>query len=126
MSGLPNPNGTINVAIGGGEFGRGFYTQGSISNAHRRGHGIYGHNGAVLVLDIDDAHYAALNFQRLSVNGAQQLNARLNGAARNTYVTAHDVIVGPLVSATTIEQQKFQSQIAQNLLNGIHTQRSVI
>lgn len=38
---------------------------------------------------------------------------------------AHDVIVGPLVNQHRIEQQKFQTVIAQNLLNGTLTQRIV-
>lgn len=125
MRGLPN-NGTIDVTSGGGEFGRGFYTQASISNAHRRGYSIYGHNGAVLIVDIDDALYHALQLKTLTLNSAQMLNARLTGNQRSTYTTADDVIVGPLIGQPKIMQQKFQSMNAQILLNGQNTQRTVI
>ncbi len=125
MRGTPI-NGAIDVTAGGGEFGRGFYTQASVSNAHRRGHAIYGNNGAVLIVDIDDALYHSLHFRTLTLNAAQMLNARLKGNQRNSYTTAHDVIVGPLVGQPRVMQQKFQSLTAQNLLNGQNTQRTVI
>jgi len=119
--------GTINVAIGRGEFGRGFYTQSSSSNAHRRGYSRYGHNAAVLELIIDDPSYHALHFRRLSLNAAQRLDARLRTSGQtHTYTTNDDVIVGPLVAQPRIQQQKYQTQAAQNLLNGNLTQRTVI
>src|SRR5438552_8931571 len=102
--------GTINVGRGRGEFGRGFYTQDSSGNAARRGQTLYGNNSAVLVLTIDDDEYYALNLQRLTLNMAQMLNARLRGQGRqHTYTTVHDAIVGPLVNQPRIEQQKFHS-----------------
>lgn len=121
-----NP-GTIDVITkGGGEFGRGFYTQDSLGNAFRRGYLLYGTNGAVLVLSIDDPTYHALSFMRLSLNRAQMLNARLRSRnATSTYTTRHDVIVGPLVNQSKIMQQKFQSLSAQTLINGPRTQRTV-
>src|SRR5580704_8542812 len=112
------PAGAIDVSVGGGEFGRGFYTQGSSSNAARRGLTIYGNNHAVLVLNIADQPYYALRFKRLTLNMAQMLNKRLKSTGRKTYTTTHDVVVGPLVYQPTIQQQKFQSQDAQILLNG--------
>ena len=118
--------GTIDVTRGGGEFGRGFYAQDSSGNAARRGQAIYGNNSAVLVLTIDDPAYHALNFGRLTLNMAQRLNAQLRGNhTQHTYISAHDVIVGPLVHQPRIEQQKFQTINAQNLLNGALTQRTV-
>jgi hypothetical protein len=117
--------GTINVTIGGGELGRGFYTQRSIANAARRAQTIYGNSSAVLVLDIDDNTYHSLRFKRLTLNMAQMLNASLVGALRHTYTTADDVMIGPLVHQPRIEQQKFQTATGQNLLNGLLTQRTV-
>ena len=87
----------------------------------------YGSNGGVLVLTIADPEYRALRFRRLSINAAQMLNARLRARAQtHTFVTGDDVIVGPLVNQPRIMQQKFQSASAQNLINGIRTQRTVI
>lgn len=119
-------SGNIDVTRGRGEFGRGFYTQDSIGNAARRGQTLYGNSSAVLVLTIDDHAYHALNFRRLTLNMAQMLNAQLRGSnTQDTYTTAHDAIVGPLVSQPRIEQQKFQTANAQGLLNGTLTQRTV-
>src|SRR5688500_15582795 len=83
MMGTPN-GGTIDVTRGGGEFGQGIYTQGSVSNAYRRGYGIYGNQGAVLVVNIDDAPYHALQLKILTLNAAQMLNARLKGSDRSS------------------------------------------
>jgi hypothetical protein len=125
MAGAPGA-GTIDITLGRGEFGRGFYSQDSISNASRRAQTLYGNNSAVLILDIDDHQYHALNVRRLTLNRAQMLNATLR--ANNTqhvYTTVHDAIVGPLVYQPRIEQQKFQTVHAQTLLNGPSTQRTV-
>jgi hypothetical protein len=128
MAGTPAAGGIIDVARGRGEFGRGFYTQSSSGNAYRRGQALYGgNNSALLVLDIADVAYHGLSFQRLTLNRAQMLDATLrNNNTQSAYTTNHDVIVGPLVSQSRIEQQKFQSANAQALLNGAQTQRTVI
>jgi len=127
MAGTPAAGGTIDVRLGRGEFGRGFYAQDSSSNAARRGQTLYGNNSATLVLRIDDPAYHALNVRRLTLNMAQILNARLRASNRkHTYTTSHDAMVGPLVCQPRIEQQKFQSANADALLNGPLTQRTVI
>jgi hypothetical protein len=125
MAGTPGL-GTINTMVGRGEFGRGFYAQDSIGNAARRGQSLYGNNGAVLILDIDAPAYHALNIRQLTLNMAQILNAQLRASkTQGTYTTVHDLIVGPLVAQPRIEQQKFQSAAAGNLLNGVQTTRTV-
>jgi len=128
MAGTPAAGGIIDVACGRGEFGRGFYTQSSSGNAYRRGQALYGgNNSALLVLDIADAAYHGLSFQRLTLNRAQMLDAMLrHNNTQGAYTTNHDVIVGPLVSQSRIEQQKFQNANAQTLLNGAQTDRTVI
>src|SRR5574343_385687 len=116
--GPPPGPGTIDVTRGRGEFGRGFYTQDSKGNAFRRGYLLYGSNAAVLVLTIDDETYHALNILRLTLNGAQKLAATLrSNKTQATYTTVHDAIVGPIVTQPKITQQKFQTTIAQDLLN---------
>lgn len=126
MAGTPGM-GTIDVARGRGEFGRGMYTQDSIGNAARRGQYLYGNGSGVLVLSIPNREYNALGFRRLTLNMAQMLNAQLRASGtQGTYTSIHDAIVGPLVSQPRIEQQKFQTMNAQDLLNGLQTQRSAI
>jgi hypothetical protein len=125
MAGTPANPGTIDVTIGRGEFGRGFYTQDSIGNAFRRGQLLYGGNAAILVVAIDSRAYHTLSFLRFTLNAAKKLDARLTGNQRHAYTTADDVIVGPLVGQPRIMQQKFQTVNAQALLNGPQTQRTV-
>jgi hypothetical protein len=126
MAGTPVAGGTIDVKKGRGEFGRGFYSQDSSGNAARRGQTLHGNNSAVLILTVDDHEYHALNLRRLTLNMAQMLNAHLRAhSMQHTYTTAHDAIVGPLVHQPKIEQQKFQTDIGQTMLNGPLTQRTV-
>jgi hypothetical protein len=126
MAATPATMGTIDVTRGRGEFGRGFYTQDSIGSASRRGYLLYGNNAAFLFLTIDDHACHALRLERLTLNRAQKLNARLRAnGIQHIYTTNHDVIVGPLVNQPSIMQQKFQSANAQDLLNGPLTQRTV-
>lgn len=124
MAGTVNA-GTIDVTLGGGAFGQGFYTQDSLSNALRRGYGVYGGNAAVLIVSVDTTRYHSLRFRRLTLKQARRLNATLHGNARRTYMTRHDVIVGPLAYQPNVDQQKFQTMNAQSLLNGPHTHRAV-
>ena len=125
MSDTPS-RGTIDVLTrGSGEFGKGFYTQDSISNAHRWAHGRFPNDEAILILDIDNDEYHALKIRRLSHQQATRLTSRLSPVTKGTYTTADDVIVGPLLSGPQIEQQKFQTAVAQDLLNGPNTQRTV-
>ncbi len=125
MAGSPQA-GMIDVNRSRGEFGRGFYTQSSGSNALRRGYLLYGHGAALLTLRIDDTRYRALATRRLDLPGVRRLNQLLRQAGTQaSYTTAHDVIVGPLVSDPRIEQQKFQSSRAEALLNGLDTERIV-
>ena len=80
----------------------------------------------MLVLDIDQQEYHALNVRRLTLNMAQMLNARLRASnTQHIYTTIHDAMIGPLVHQPRIEQQKFQTVNAQSLLNGPLTQRTV-
>jgi hypothetical protein len=126
MAGTPAAGG-IDVTQGGGEFGRGFYAQDSNSNAARRGQTRYGNSSAVLSLTVDEREYHTLNVWRLTLNMAQKLNSQLRANnAQDTYTSADDAIVGPLVYQPPIEQQKFQTTSAQTLLNGPLTQRAVI
>lgn len=125
MAGTPQV-GTIDVTRGRGEFGQGFYTQDSISNASRRGYLLYGNNGALPTLTVDDYRYHAPRFKRLTLNGAHMLNQRLRKrATQSTYLTKHDLIVGPLVSQPKTTQQEFQTERAETLLNGPATLRVV-
>lgn len=119
--------GAIDVTLGGGEFGRGFYTQDSKSNALTWVQHLPAvHQPCVLEVEIDDQQYAALIKRILDRKRALRLTARLRakGTVR-THLEGVDVVIGPLNGSNWIEQQKFESVNAQSLLNGPHTQRRV-
>ncbi len=118
--------GNISVTVGAGEFGRGFYTQSSIGNAMRWAAGRSPHP-AILVINIPAHIYANLNVVTLSLQAARSMNQRLRYQNQaGTYTYGCDVIEGPLVSQPQIRQYKFESIVAENLLNGPTTTRTVI
>jgi hypothetical protein len=119
--------GTVDVLVGGGEFGRGFYTQTSVGNPMRWASGRSPNDAAVLRVDIADAPYLALDRVTLSRSRALRLTASLRRKGEEaTYQRGCDVLVGPLNGHPRIEQQKFESMTSQNLLNGAHTTRTVL
>lgn len=119
--------GTIDVARGAGEFGRGFYAQSSVSNAMRWAQGRRQAVGCVLRLQIDDAEYARLDCRILKPKQASRLTARLRARKETaTYRMGCDVIVGPLKRNENNSQYKFESLRSQDLLNGPQTRREVL
>ncbi len=128
MVGPAGGNGTIDVTRGSGEFGRGFYTQDSKSNALTWVQNLPAiQHPCVLELDIDNQHYAALAKRNLNRKRAMRLTARLRARGTvGTHLEGVDVVVGPLNGSNWIEQQKFESINAQTLLNGPNTQRRVV
>lgn len=119
--------GTINVLMGGGEFGRGFYTQTSVGNAMRWASGRSPNDAAVLQVEIVDARYRALHRIVLSLSQAQRLTAtRRRNRDEGAYQRGCDVLVGPLNGNVRFEQQKFESIPSQELLNGTGTTRTML
>jgi hypothetical protein len=126
---MAGPPGTISVTAGGGEFGRGFYTQDSKSNALTWAQHRFpaAQQPCILELDMDDQEYGKLAARTLNQRQAARLTQRLraNGTV-GTHTEGVDVVVGPLNGSNWTDQQKFESQNSQNLLNGPSTQRRVI
>lgn len=120
-------NGQINVTIGGGEFGRGFYTQDSGANALSFVQNKFPstQRPCILQLDMDDQQFAHLSKRILDSRAAKRLERRLrNNHQTATHVENVDVVVGPLSQWN--DQQKFESLASQTLLNGPDTQRRVV
>lgn len=125
MAGSP---GSIVVTRGSGEFGRGFYTQNSKSNALTWAQNRFpGQAPCLLEIDIDDQAYSGLQTRVLNHKQAARLTQRLrNQGTLATHVEGVDVVVGPLTGSRWIEQQKFESLKSQTLLNGSKTQRRIV
>ncbi|HVX15902.1 MAG TPA: hypothetical protein VHC22_32260 [Pirellulales bacterium] len=121
--------GQIDVTLGGGEYGRGFYTQKSQANALAWAINRFSPaaHPCVLQLDVQDPLYLALNIKLLDLKDAKKLTQKLRKTGTTkTYLHGGDVVVGPLNLNTKKEQQKFESNNGQALLNGRDTTRRVI
>lgn len=118
----------ISPARGFAEFGLGFYCQKSVQNAKMRAIMKYGISEACAVrLEIPDTHYDNLSKWILSERAAKRLRYRLRITDQGgTFTSLHDVIIGPIKSHPTIEQQKFQSQSTALLLNSDSINRTVV
>jgi hypothetical protein len=128
MSAAP---GQINVAIGGGEFGRGFYTPYSEWHARRWALRVRSRlNGSpvVLRLDINDLAYGGLNMLSLDARLGLNLTEILDfWQAKAIFTTGCcDFIEGPIAGTIGRMQQKFESINAQTLLNSNDTVRTVV
>jgi hypothetical protein len=128
---MAGPPGQIAVHLGGGEHGRGFYTQYSERRALAWAIRVSARlNGpaCVLRLDIDNNEYTALAILYLDATTGQALTDHLdNTGQRRTYVDGnHDLIQGPILGNIAHMQQKFESVAAQVVLNGNSTMRTVI
>jgi hypothetical protein len=119
--------GSIDVTRGSGEFGKGFYTQTSSSNALTWVQNKFpaGQRPCILQLDVADQQYNGLSKRVLEAKAAARLTRRLrNSSTVARHTEGVDVVTGPL--SQWIEQQKFESTTSQTLLNGPDTQRSVV
>jgi hypothetical protein len=125
---MAGPPGTIDVTRGSGEFGRGFYTQNSKSNALTWAQNRFpGQGPCLLEVEIDDKEYTNLQIRVLSHKQAARLTQRLrNQGTLTTHVEGVDVVVGPLTGSRWIEQQKFESLNSQTLLNGPKTKTRIV
>jgi hypothetical protein len=123
--------GRIDVTRGGGEFGRGFYTQYAEYHALAWAIRVRARlNGApcVLRLDIEDAAYATLTVHYLDSVTGPALTALLDRTGeKHTYVDGTcDLMEGPIMGNPSRLQQKFVSQRSEQVLNGSATTRMVV
>jgi len=128
-TGMANGSNPIDVVNHGkGEFGKGFYCQCSPANALQRALSKTNRSRkpCVLEIDIPDHTYYAFTRRQLSKVSARRLRYYINRTMQKaTYTSRHDVIVGPLLPAEVIEQQKFQSEHSQNTINGVFVRKRV-
>lgn len=121
----PIPN-NIDVCLGGGEFGQGFYLGENISLAVIWATGTLGQqNGAVLEFDINDLKYVRLHLKQLNSRTAKNTYNQLKRSRElRTYIFGVDVVFGPLVTNLYAAQYKFESKpTAEDFLNQTHITR---
>lgn len=111
------PPPSVDVSIGGGELGKGFYLGESLALAVIWAKGRFP-NPTVLEFNIANSSFAQLAFKKLNhrevLNDWHQLK-RLN--IHREHIYKYDIIFGPFATNPFAVQYKFESIIAQNLLN---------
>ena len=110
----------VKVNLGGGELGRGFYLGENVSLAGALAVGKYGQaNAAVVKCDLDDASYIRLNIKNIHHRPAV-IRLWRSLVRRGKHVTHRfnvDVVCAPFATIDYSYQYKFESVIAEALLN---------
>lgn len=122
--------GNVNVSLGGGEFGQGFYT-----GEHLWAAKSWAFNKSqdrsknVVIFDVPDASVTVLNIRIIDRRTASfcRINIRRRNATR-THQFGVDMVWGPVVGNDSIrcEQHKWESTASQILLNGVLCGRTLI
>jgi hypothetical protein len=114
-------SGSIDVAVGAGELGQGFYTGALFYEAKRWA--IHKHS-----IEIDEPDFFSLDVLSLSAQQAtaQRNNIRLAGTTQ-THVFLHDVVWSSIIGDGTVrgDQHKWESSKSGRFLNGSKAKRSV-
>lgn len=107
----------LDLTVGGGEIGQGFYTGESIALAMSWAKGRRGPTGRVLAITIEDPIYASLqrNILTHAEVAATWEDLRRSGTTR-TFKFGCDVVEGPLVKYPNALQYKFESEQAATVL----------
>lgn len=107
----------VEINKGGGELGQGFYTGENLSMAITWAKGRF-REPSVIEFEISNKLYATLNIKHLShhqvLNDWHQLKSM---GLHKIYKYGYDVVFGPLATNPFAIQYKFESIIAENLLN---------
>jgi hypothetical protein len=120
----------VNVRIGGGELGRGFYTGEHLHNAKAWAFHMSGDKRQNVVEFVTpDVEMDLLDIRLLDYGSAAlyRQNLRKNGTTR-TFEFNADLVWAPLVGSERVsgDQYKWESDVSQALLNGSQTLRAVI
>jgi hypothetical protein len=113
------PPTNIDVTMGGGELGRGFYVGESVALAAAFSRGKYNLNGVVLKFDIDDHSFVQLNIRTLNRREQvyQHWRHMLRRRQTNQFLYNVDVVTAPFSTIDFSLQHKFESLASQDTLN---------
>jgi len=123
---IVGPPSNIDVTIGGGELGRGFYLGENISLAKAIAVGKYGQaNAAVIKFETDDSEYVQLNVRNIHRRRAvyQLWQSLIKRNLENTHLFNVDVVCAPFATIDFSYQYKFESSPAQKVLNNNSTKQ---
>jgi hypothetical protein len=122
-------SGKVDVLLGGGELGRGFYTGNQFHEA--KAWAVHKHSRVshkVVTIDVEEPNFFSLDVVALSApeTMAYRNNIRRAGATR-THVFSCDVVWAPIMGTGVArgDQHKWESTLAEQTLNGPKTKRAV-
>ena len=124
-------SGTIDVTVGGGELGRGFYSGEHLHEAKAWAYHTSGNKTSnVVKLSTDDKEVELLDLKLMDAGSAGLARHRIRTAdATRTYLFGHDMIWAPIVGSEKVsgDQYKWESDASARLLNDPkRTERVVI
>ncbi|MCK0509572.1 hypothetical protein [Aromatoleum buckelii] len=122
-------DGKVDIRVGGGELGMGFYTGEYLWVAKSWAANRHGLNGAVVHVEIDDGNFFDLEPLLLSRLDALKHRDEIKSAgATRTHTFKGNVVSSPIVGTTRVdaEQYKFESEKAESLLNGSAVNRKKV
>ena len=118
---------SVDVTLGSGELGLGFYTQDNKTGAVRFAIGRHGEqNSACVELDIKSSQLKNLTkkVEKNTSKGLRKINSIRNKNKEKQPCFKKDYVEYPLESNTRVTQYKFESTNAQNVLNKKNTNGS--
>jgi hypothetical protein len=111
--------GKIDISLGGGELGMGFYTGEYLWVAKSWAANRHGLNGAVVCVEVDDDEFFNLEPLLLSrIDALKHRNEIKSAGTTRTFTFSGNVIWSPIVGSTRVdaEQYKFESKRSESLL----------
>ncbi|KQV83171.1 hypothetical protein ASC90_21440 [Rhizobium sp. Root1220] len=123
-------SGNVDVTLGGGELGQGFYTGEELHNAKTWAFNRFGDRTAnVVEFDVDDT--AVLNMNLTIIDGPQATLIRSNirrSSATRTYRFSCDMVWAPIVGSDRINgtQHKWESRSTERYLNGSTCPKAIV
>lgn len=122
--------GHINVAIGGGELGQGFYTGEYLHEAKTWAlHRFKATKRNVLSVELDESIFFNLNLLPLDHRQATWYRTLIRNIYQTrSYIFGHDLIWSEIIGSAkaTGDQYKWESSFSQTLLNSIQVVRNII
>jgi len=122
-------SGNINVSIGGGELGQGFYLSNYFYAAKEWARAKHNSGSVLAVYTTRRKIVSRLGFARIDLQSAYNLRRYIRKTAQTrTYIIGNDVIKSPIVGnnkLNDVTQYKFESSDAEIYLNSRNTNKDI-
>jgi|SRR6218665_134426 len=106
----------VNVGLGNGEMGQGFYVGDNLTLAISWAKGRFGATASVLEFDVNNTKYASLSFRRLSASSVVRTWTQYKRLKKNI-LFGSDIVFGPFATIPFAAQYKFESLNAETVIN---------